>query len=134
MLTNLLAGNSIDILMSETRDNGGTTVSLTGEQIPTTGYMVGGFVDSLIFDAKLLSEFEHYEMVWEQISQWTLKNAAAVMRTGSFVGGWIDKETGQAYVDLSVHMDSKRNALLAASIMKETAIWDLANNEEIRVS
>jgi hypothetical protein len=133
-LINLLAGNNIDILMSETRDNGGTTISLNGEQIPTTGYMVGGFVDSLIFDAALLLEPEHYEMVWEQISQWILKHGIAAMRMGTFIGGWIDKETGQAYVDLSVHMDSKRNALIAASIMDETAIWDLANNEEIRVS
>jgi len=124
----------IATLMLETLQSGGSTVSLKGFQVPDSGYMVGGMVDSLIFDSKLITEPGHFRMVLEQITKWLDQNSTVAFKDSIYLGMWIDKETGQAYVDLSQRFFYVSDAMESAKFFGELAIWDLSEGKEIRVS
>ncbi len=127
--------NAIDTLIFETRDKGGSTVSARGDKVPDTGYMVGGIVDSLIFDAMLIRDASHFRTAYNMIMKWVNANFKEATRMNIFLGGWIDYETGKAYIDLSEHFpeDMRENAISTAKKLDEIAIWDLGKSEEIRV-
>lgn len=125
---------AIKTLIEETREKGGSTVSATDYLVPDHGYMVGGIVDSLIFDANLLSDSDHEELVRNMIGQWVDKHFNIAADPSTFLGGWIDKETGQMFVDLSEHFTNEHQALQVARTYGELAIWDIDKGEEIRVS
>lgn len=111
-------------------DNGGT-VSMTGDYVPTTGYMVGGYVDSLIFDSMYL-ESDH--IPYEMIVRFVVTHFKLATTDSMFVGAWLDKETDQVYIDLSQRFTDRAVAIHAAIDNDEIAIWDLEKGEEIRVS
>lgn len=125
---------ALDQLIFNTRDTGGDTQSLRGDAVPTTGYMVGGVVDSLIFDAMLIRDPGHWREAYSGIVKWVNDNFKQATEEGVFIGGWIDRETNVAYIDLSRHYDVLAYALDDARELKEIAIWDLGKGEEIRVS
>lgn len=116
-----------------TRVNGGATVSMSGEQIPEFGYMVGGWTDSLIFDGNLIKDTAHAPFLMEKIGKWLEQHKNMIRRPEYFVGGWIDTETGEAYIDISRWYKKQGTALNSARVLNELAIWDLANRAEIRI-
>lgn len=118
-------------LITETVTTGGSSVSVTGESVPDSGYMVGGFVDSLI----LLSEMmDHGNLAEQQITRFVEMHRAQFEQPYVFLGGWLDSETDEYYFDLSIAFEDRESALLAAKQNNELAIWDLEKGEEIRVS
>lgn len=125
--------NAIETLIFETRDQGGSTRSARGDMIPTTGYMVGGVVESLYFDAMLIRDPGHWRTAYQMIMRWVNENFARATQVNTFLGGWIDTEENIAYVDLSQHFTDLRAALSMARLNDEIAIWDLKNGKEIRV-
>lgn len=50
-----------------------------------------------------------------------------------YIGGWIDKKENKFYLDFTIHIKNKENALLIARLFKQKAIWDIQNFKEIRV-
>lgn len=124
----------IETMIQETVSKGGSTISLTKASVPTNGYMVGGIVDSLIFDANLVLDVAHRYVAARSIEQW-LKSQKLELITDAetFLGMWIDSETGHAYVDFSLWYSEEGEAIRDAKLFEEIAIWDLANGEEIRV-
>jgi hypothetical protein len=132
----LTIDTAITEIIKGTRENGGHTASVLGIDVPKTGYMVGGYVDSLIFDASLILDGEHDEVVWRMIIKWVSENFTLATKFSMFLGGWIDTETGEAYIDLSQHFayEDSLNAMMTANFHDEIAIWDLGKGEEIRVS
>lgn len=116
-----------------TRVNGGATVSMSGEQVPEFGYMVGGWTDSLIFDGNLIKDPSHAPFLLEKIGKWLDAYRYLIQQPEYFVGGWIDTETGEAYIDISRWYGKKSTALDSARVLNELAIWDLANRAEIRI-
>jgi predicted RNA-binding protein YlxR (DUF448 family) len=50
-----------------------------------------------------------------------------------FIGGWIDEQDKTFYLDLSLHLNNKQNALFIAKLFKQKAIWDIKNLKEIRL-
>jgi len=123
----------IDDLIEQTRKNGGFTVSMTGRPVPETGYMVGGYVDSLIFGKDVLKP-DHNSTAYRIISQYVGRNFRLLTSDGiTFLGGWIDPETDLVYIDVSQHFKEKGMALAAARFHGEISIWDLEKGEEIRV-
>lgn len=113
---------------------GGHTASATGAPVPDSGFMVGGFAKSLIFDASLITDGEHDEVVWRMVFRWVADNYGVATMRSMFLGGWIDVEEGAAYIDMSQHYSDKDAAIEVAQFHEEIAIWDLAAGEEIRVS
>lgn len=117
-------------LIAQTDASGGGTVSVTGHKVPDTGYMVGGYVESLIAPAYILDD-EHvsYEMIYRFVST----NFTLATKFSMFVGAWIDVSTEKLYIDLSQHFDSLSEAMAVAAFHGEIAIWDLAESKEIIV-
>lgn len=109
----------------------GGTVSLIGKETPETGYMVGGYVDSLIFDVDLLS---HGNVAWQMITRWLGGHFAFATKFDVFLGGWLDTDTNLVYIDLSQHFEDERDALAVAAFQDEIAIWDLGAKKEIQVA
>lgn len=120
-------------LIDSTRIDGGATVSMNEATVPLTGYMVGGLVDSLIFDASLITDNSpgHRALVHAKITEWLNGHQKLTSQPWVFVGGWIDTKENVAYIDLSDHVDVRRNAIQLAIGRNELAIWDLANESEI---
>jgi len=127
----LIKNDSIRTLIQETQETGGSSVSLIGEPLPESGYMVGGYVDSLIFDSGLLG---HGTVAYDMILRWVSSHAALATKFSVFVGGWIDTDTDLVYIDLSQHFIDKSDALAVARFHDEIAIWDLSSKREIRVN
>jgi hypothetical protein len=127
--------NAIENLLWNTRESGGDTQSVRGDKVPDSGFMVGGFVDSLIFDAMLIRDPGHFREVYGMIMKWVNANFKLATQANIFVGGWIDTETNTAYIDLSEHFpeDMRENAMFAGKQNNEIAIWDLGEGKEIRL-
>jgi hypothetical protein len=127
--------NAVDNLIFETRDKGGSTQSARGDKVPDSGYMVGGVVDSLMFDAMLIRDPGHFATAYQMITRWIGQHFDMATRANIFLGGWIDYEEGIAYIDLSEHFpeDMRVPAIHMAIERDEIAIWDLGKGEEIRV-
>lgn len=62
-----------------------------------------------------------------------IKREADIVTEGTLFGRWTD-EDGTIYWDEVEVIDGLSDALDAARFRGELAVWDLANNEEIRVS
>ena len=59
------------------------------------------------------------------------KDFKGVNKNSFFIGGWIDKNTNIFYLDLSVYIENKKNALLMAKLFKQKAIWDIKKQDSI---
>jgi hypothetical protein len=126
--------NAIENLLWNTRETGGDTQSARGDKVPVTGFMVGGVVDALIFDAMLIRDPGHFREAYNGIVTWISQNFKRATEEGMFIGAWIDRETDVAYVDLSLHYENRAEAIHDAKALGELAIWDLGASEEIRVA
>jgi hypothetical protein len=93
--------------------------------------MVGGYVDSLIFDVDVLT---HGNLAYQMILRWLTGHLALATKFSVFLGGWIDSDTDLVYVDLAQHFTEKSDALAVAAFQDEIAIWDLKEAKEIRVT
>ena len=128
--------NGIELLIKELQipdvnGNFGSTVSLIAAEIPESGYMVGGYVDSLIFDVDVLT---HGDLAYRMILRWLTGHLALATKFSVFLGGWVDSDTDLVYVDLAQHFIEKSDALAVAAFQDEIAIWDLKEAKEIRVT
>jgi hypothetical protein len=126
--------NAIENLLWNTRETGGDTQSARGDKVPDSGYMVGGLTDSLMFDAMLVRDPGHFREAYSMITKWLGDNFKRATMPDHFIGGWIDKETNIAYIDISLWYSDREQALIHAEMLNEIAIWDLGKGEEIRVS
>jgi len=90
------------------------------EEMPSTGYWVGGIRPSLIFSDK--SRVDRGDIAW------------FVGGTESrYFGSWVDVADGTIHIDASDHVDNREDALYLAAERGEIAVWDIANESEIRV-
>lgn len=98
-------------IVEDTLLNGGGTF---GDNIPETGYLVAREEPSLTIP---LAEFNH-----ESISGFTVPD-------GCFLGTWV--HDGQVYIDVTEHFVDLEEALCAARLGNQLAIWDIENEVEI---
>lgn len=119
---------AIKTVLQETRENGGSTVSVIGEKLPEAGYMVGGSVDGFHVDV-----FTTDNDISAMLETYIHRNYALLTRGNVFLGGWLDKETDELWFDVSDKYNVKEYALMIAADRGELAIWDIASSEEIRV-
>ena len=66
---------------------------------------------------------------WVAVGEPTLDAVAE----NDVVGIWTDSETGKTWVDKAVHFSDLSMAMLAGELYDQIAIWDIANNTEIRL-
>lgn len=108
-------------IYTQTALSGGVSINADFEQ-PKMGYLVSAF-DGLVFDSVSLVNVH-------ELSAWIKQN----IDSGFFFGGWIDKETGKVYFDLSANFQEVEKAIQIAKENNQIAIWDLNENKEIRVN
>lgn len=125
---------AIESVIKGTRENGGHTASAIGRDVPTTGYMVGGYVESLMFGGELITDEGHNPVAYSMMLRWVASHFKIATKESMFLGGWIDTEENVMYVDLSQHFTDLSAALEVARHHEEIAIWDLATSEEIRLA
>lgn len=57
--------------------------------------------------------------------------AFAADNGGRLVGVWTDPKTGETYLDATVHLASRRDAINLGNHHGQLAIWDVMSNKEI---
>lgn len=109
--------------------NTGYSVNLAGG-VPTDGYMVGGYVPSLVIP-------EDARTPLADTDAWLEGHASYLTVFGDaeplyYAGIWADSDTDIVYVDISRNVPDLYTALAIAHAHGELAIWDVANKVEIR--
>lgn len=110
-----------EIFNSITDGKDGTLDILAGLPLPEHGYFVGGVGTPLVFESV---EAANLGLIHQFI-----ENTEA-----GFVGWWTDQETGKLYVDGSSWHSFGPAAMHAAAIRGEIAFWDIAGQQEVRLS
>lgn len=105
----------------------GYSVNVDGE-VPTSGYMVGGYVTSLVHDEYGYQPMLDTDAWLEQHWSYFTTNPRVY-----FAGVWKDLETGKIYIDISRNIESLDEAVAVGVNHGEIAIWDVVNSREIRL-
>lgn len=105
----------------------GYSVNAQGE-VPTTGYMVGGFVPSLVLEPDALRPYTNTDAWLHQ--HWSYFTVSPALY---YAGIWTDSETGQVYVDISRNVDTLSEAVAVGLNHDEIAIWDVVKGRELRL-
>lgn len=105
----------------------GGTLSLTGDPLPTEGYLVGGIVSPLILDP-LDSPQEQTDQVESFVSYLAQTGLARL------VGWWTDSETGKVWVDGVSHHATEYRAVSLGRGRREIAIFDIVQGRELRLT
>lgn len=105
----------------------GGTVSLTGDDLPVTGYFVGGLVSPLIIEPEdpPADQREALDTFIEYLNGPTV----AV----SYLGWWTDEETGKLWVDGTTWHETEFEAGRIGRRRREIAIYDIAKQRELRL-
>jgi hypothetical protein len=121
----LTAADITDILLDHADE--GYSVNAENE-VPTTGYMVGGFVPSLVLAPDALRPYATTDA-------WLTKNWSyfTVNPRVYYAGVWTDSDTGRIYIDISRNVDTFGEAIALGDLHNEIAIWDVKNGREIRL-
>ena len=100
----------------------GFTISVDGKSTPVTGYVLAPLKQTeIVKDAKELDYQDVVNLV---------ENIAALRQSYGnevrvYAGGWLNKDDGKYYLDASIVVDSKEDALYKASAGNQLAIVDL---------
>lgn len=105
--------------MIQDSPSGGTYALASPHTAPETGFMVGGSGTPLVLASPS-------ELLRSQVDNFVDMVPAA------FVGWWTDADTGKFYLDGSDLFSCVHCALEAAESRGELAIYDIANDREIR--
>ena len=108
----------------------GGSIPLWSDELPTTGYVVGGVVSSLVLpsvDTLLLWDRTDYDLILPWLSDHADQLAGA-----DTLGWWIDSETDRAYVDASTVVDDLATAVQLGRERGEIAVWSLGESREYR--
>ena len=104
----------------------GFTESVEGTPVPDTGFVVAPVKEAeLIVEGGRVSE--------EQINSLVLFAMDLAQKSGRpvYVGGWLDSETNQYYLDAVTVYNDRSEAVYMANAADQKAIWDLGNSNEI---
>ena len=108
------------VIRSALLEESGATVSRYGNGTPTDGYYVGGAIKTLVVDSRSVIDFP------------TVREFIGRADT-PYVGFWVDSETDKIHFDLVDWYRSERDALHLARVRGELAVWDIANETEVRL-
>ena len=90
---------------------------------PKVGYMVSIFPIGVYNNIQDVNQSEVIAIV-KSLHNGSNKN---------YLGIWTDSATGKCHIDLSVWIESKEDAILKGKELNEIAIFDLAEQKEIRL-
>ena len=108
----------------------GGSIPLWSDALPSTGYVVGGVVASLVLpspDVLLWWDRTDYDVILSWLS-----DHADQFATADTLGWWIDSETDRAYVDASTVVPDLATAVRLGRERGEIAVWSLGESREYR--
>lgn len=117
--------------LKATMKNGGASFNLvTGELNPKTGYMV-----ALIGHEKIIAGVSDEKQLQYHIADY-IKDKAILLASGitddkKYLGTWVND--GKLYLDVSINFVDKAMAVEIATRSNQLAIWDCANQTEIKI-
>ena len=91
----------------------------------------GGFPVAPLKDAEIIVKGDITRSVLREYVQ-NAKDLATALDREVFLGGWLDTETNQYYLDNVVLPDNREEALYIAEIADQEAFYDLNTFEEVR--
>lgn len=105
--------------------NGGDGGTVYSGAAPTTGYIVGGVVPSLV-----TPDSASYDTMEELLRNWVGEHIEKIFLAPA-VGWWLEDEN--IHIDVNTHTNNLSAALKLGKAWNQLAIWDIENNCEIRV-
>ena len=110
---------NIKTIIEEIKENGGGTYNKELKSISAkNGYMVS------------LQGFERKCKTEQEIEKAITENMEIIRGLdGAYLGAWIDE--GIVYIDISVLVDNKEDAMQLGKLNNQLAIYDIQNNESI---
>jgi 2'-5' RNA ligase len=109
------------------RTKGGITIHRVSGAQPTKGLALSPYPDRETVLALKDVDRDH-------VQGFLKRNRDLLAKPDHFVGGWLDRDTGKAYLDVSVLAKDKASAERLARKHKQLAYFDLASGEEVRVA
>ncbi len=114
-------------LMRKMGRSGGFSWRPWGKEVPTFGFMVGIKGHGEMFERGTIIE-SGYFMGWLRKEREFVKSDIK-----HYYGGWLDKDKGKIYLDISKNLEDKNNAMQIARKTKEDSIWDVRKKSGIKV-
>lgn len=105
---------------NRTLTNGGCSMSINGI-IPTSGYMVG-----IAGNERILNK---QDFNLKNIRAYVSDKFEKLVEPNMFIGSWENK--GKIYLDTSMNISNKEEAIRIARELGELAIFDIENGETI---
>lgn len=113
-----------DLIERDTRENGGASHTIDGQTPPAHGYMVGILgteerVPLSVLDASAIIEYigKHLDKL--------------AYHPHLYVGTWLDEETNEVCLDLSLWEEVEKRARVLGVAGKQKAIYNLATGQSI---
>jgi hypothetical protein len=113
-------------LISMMLEKQGFSYQVFDDYSPKDGYMLSIYPERS--DAFPLAEANK-----TRFGSFVNKNKDLLQDKAHFFGGWLDTETNQVWLDVSVRMDSAEEAARACCEHDQIAYWDVKKKMEVRV-
>ena len=112
--------NAIDEIVEHTTNNGGASINMATGTTPATGYMVSRAGSEVVFsDGLTRAAVEEFTQAYQE----ELDNP------DTYLGTWLDPETGLVYLDISDNLDNLDTAVALGA----ERIYAVEQGETIRV-
>lgn len=106
-------------------EKGGFSISSNGHE-PKGGFMVA------VPDAE--EQIGVDEATPERLAAYMDKHEAQLSEEGNFFGGWLDRDSGKVYLDISRNVKDEKEARSLGKKWKQLAIFNLNQLAEVRLS
>ena len=116
--------------VASTVDNGGATMNVATNDVPTSGYvvsMMGNEKTYKLFGNDVVKEI----LISGAVKMYVKDNDDILSLPGMYLGSWIDD--GVLYIDISNVIDNEHDALRMAVANKQLAYYDLNNAKTIEI-
>ena len=111
---------------AETNKTGFSYNLNTGDEAPSHGYMVS-------MEGHETKVDEGQDLI-QQTKIYIMFNADTLYDGEVYLGCWWDPETRAWYLDMSLHFETKEEAMAYGLSNNQRSIWDLENDESINLS
>ena len=116
--------STIEEIIEHTANNGGASINMATGNVPATGYMVSRAGSEIITELPMMRD--HLERFVQAYHE-ELDN------TDTYLGTWLDPETGLVYLDISDNLDNLDTAVALGAERAQLAIYAVEQEETIRL-
>ena len=116
--------STIDEIIEHTAKNGGASINMATGKVPTAGYMVSRAGSEIITEMPLMRE---------HLEQFTQAYQDELDNPDTYLGTWIDPETGLVYLDISDNLDNLDTAVTLGAERAQLAIYAVEQGETVRL-